>query len=120
MPSCSWLSHWRLIPDPDRLGAIVLEDVVAMIDMKALALSGARLRLTEIDAERKALLGAFPSLRPSAGTQEVPPRRSGTPGQPAQATARRRPKMTAAQKKAVGARMKKYWAERKAKEAKAR
>ena len=85
--------------------------------MKALALRGARLRLTEIDAERKALLSAFPSLRPTAGTQEVP---LGTPGQPAPATTRRRPKMTAAQKKAVGARMKKYWAERKAKEAKKR
>ena len=88
--------------------------------MKALALMGARLRLTQIDAERKALLSAFPGLRPKAGTQEVPPRRSGTPGQLAAATTRRRPKMTAAQKKAVGARMKKYWAERKAKEAKKR
>ena len=98
-----------------------MEDVVEMIDIKALALRGARLRLTEIDAERKALLSAFPSLRPTAGgTQEVPLRRSGTPGQQALATTRRRPKMTAAQKKAVGARMKKYWAERKAKEAKKR
>lgn len=88
--------------------------------MKALALRGARLRLTEIDAERKALLSAFPSLRPTAGTQEVPVRRSGTPRQPAPATPRRRPKMTAAQKKAVGIRMKKYWAERKTKEAKKR
>ena len=91
-----------------------------MIDMKALALMGARLRLTQIDAERKVLLSAFPSLRPTAETQEVPPRRSGTPGLPAPATARRRPKMTAAQKKAVGVRMKRYWTERKAKEAKKR
>ena len=91
-----------------------------MIDMKALALMGARLRLTEIDAERRALLSAFPSLRPTAETQEVPPRRSGTLGQPELAKTRRRPKMTAAQKKAVGARMKKYWAERRAKEAKRR
>ena len=97
-----------------------MEDVVEMIDMNALALMVARLRLTQIDAERKALLGAFPSLRPTAGTQAVPPRRRGTPGQLAQATTRRRPTMTAAQKKAVGARMKKYWAERKAKEAKKR
>ena len=97
-----------------------MEDCVEMIDMKALALRGARLRLTEIDAERKALLSAFPSLRPAAGTREVPLRRSGTPGQPALATTRRRPKLTAAQKKAVGVRMKKYWAERKAKEAKKR
>ena len=96
------------------------EDVVEMIDMKALALMGARQRLTQIDAERKALLSAFPSLHPMAGTQELPPRRSGTLGQPAPATTRRRPKMTAAQKKAVGARMKKYWADRKAKEAKKR
>ena len=91
-----------------------------MIDLKALALMGARLRLTQIDAERRALLSAFPSLRPTAGTQEVSPRRSGTPGQRALATTRRRPEMTAAQKTAVGARMKKYWAERKAKEAKKR
>ena len=91
-----------------------------MIDMKALALMGARLRLTQIDAERKVLLSAFPSLRPTAGSQEVPPRRSGRPGQPSLAKTRRRPKMTAAQKTAVGVRMKKYWAERKAKEAKKR
>lgn len=97
-----------------------MEDVVEMIDMNALALMGARLRLTQIDAERRALLSAFPSLRPTAGTQEVPPRRSGKPGQPALATTRRRPKMTGAQKKAVGIRMKKYWAEQKAKEAKRR
>ena len=91
-----------------------------MIDLKALALMGARLRLTQIDAERRALLSAFPSLRPTAATQEVPPRRGGMAGQRALATTRRRPKMTVAQKKAVGARMKKYWAERKAKEAKKR
>lgn len=97
-----------------------MEDAVEIIDMKALALRGARVRLTEIDAERKALLSAFPSLRPAAGTQEVPLRRSGTPGQPELAKTRRRPKMTAAQKKAVGVRMKKYWAERKAREAKTR
>ena len=97
-----------------------MEDVVEMIDMKGLALMGARLRLTQIDAERKELLSAFPSLRPTAGTQEAPPRRSGMPGQRALAKTRSRPKMTAAQKKAVGARMKKYWAERKAKEAKKR
>ena len=91
------------------------------MDMKALALMGARLRLTQIDAERKALLSAFPSLRATAVMQEdVARRRLVTPRQPARATARRRPKMTAAQKKAVGARMKKYWAERKAKEVKKR
>lgn len=91
-----------------------------MIDIKALALMGARLRLTQIDAERKVLLSAFPSLRPAAGTQDVPRRRRGTLGLPAPATTRSRPKMTAAQKKAVGARMKKYWAERNANEAKQR
>ena len=98
-----------------------MEDVVEMIDMKALALRGARLRLAEIDAERKALISAFPSLRRTAGAQKGPLRRSATPSasQPAAAT-KRRPKMTAAQKKAVGARMKKYWAERRAKEAKRR
>lgn len=90
------------------------------MDMKALALMGARLRLTQIDAERKALLSAFPILRSTVVTRDAAPRRRGTPGPPALATTRKRPKMTAAQKKAVGARMKKYWAERKAKEEKKR
>ena len=40
-----------------------MEDVVEMIDMNALALMGARLRLTQIDAERRALLDAFPETR---------------------------------------------------------
>jgi hypothetical protein len=83
--------------------------------LQRLARLGAQARLDQIDMERLAILEAFPDLgapkRPAAGRAK-----------PAvvvakAAPARRRPKMTAAQRKAVSERMTKFWAERrKAKE----
>ena len=66
-------------------------------DMKALARRGAEVRLAELSEEIKAIYAAFPDLRRGA---------------PPAASRRRRKPMSAAQKKAVSARMKKYWAER--------
>lgn len=81
--------------------------IMAMtIDMNALAQMGARARLAELDEERAALLRAFPALRTSG---QAPAVKAGM-GEPE--TRRRRRKMTPAQRKAVGERMRKYWAAR--------
>jgi hypothetical protein len=95
-------------------------------DLKAYARRGAEARIAELNAELADIYQAFPDLRRSRGrgsrrmmpnqgaalrdmgaitnaafsTQEAPTRK------------RKRRKMTAAERKAVGARMKKYWAAR--------
>ena len=100
-----------------------MEETVAELDMKALELIGARQRLAHLDAERAAILKSFPMLRSAASGAEGSARLGRVargPGAPATATAAKGRQMTAAQKKAVGVRMKEYWAERKAKEAKKR
>jgi hypothetical protein len=86
-------------------------------DLQRLARLGAEKRLEDLRKEEAAILAAFPGLR-SAGRR----RRTRGQGAPAEAAGtvrrrRRRFKMSAAQKKAVSERMKKYWASRrKAKE----
>jgi len=75
-----------------------------MTDMTMLlARIGAVARVAAIHTERTALLAAFPDLARSATLDDV------TPSAPER---RRRPPMTAAQRKAVGRRMKAYWRER--------
>lgn len=69
--------------------------------LKALALVGARLRLTEISRESAAILAHFPELA-EAQAEAIP---DGPP------KAKRKP-MTGAQRLAVGRRMRKYWAAR--------
>lgn len=73
-------------------------------------------RLTELQQEMNTILTAFPDLRPSRRGRAAKPA-----GQDkAQGVAKRgRKPMTAVQKKAVGLRMKKYWAERRKREGKA-
>jgi hypothetical protein len=75
----------------------------AGIDLQGLARVGAEARLRELDRERANLLRAFPGL---GGTS----RRATSPAPPR----KRKRKMTAAEKKAVSARMKKYWAAKRA------
>jgi hypothetical protein len=74
------------------------------LDLKSYARRGAEVRLAELNAEIQAIYSAFPELRrgsqASRGKSARPQRR------------RRRPAMSAAQRKAVSARMKKYWAAR--------
>ena len=81
------------------------------IDMKALARAGAEARLKELQDEIADIQRAFPGIGgPSARRVDV---RREAPAQTSSPTRRRkRPAMTAAQRKAVGERMKKYWAER--------
>jgi hypothetical protein len=95
------------------------------MDMKALAQLGARARLSQLQEEISDLQRAFPDLGSGgAGTGarrrgRRPKIASDAPVQLAEAaqdeaptTIRKRKPMTAAQKKSVGERMKKYWAAR--------
>lgn len=81
---------------------------LAETELRGLALVGAQARLSALQAEISALLATFPelrggrALRAAAGTLAAT-RRGG----------RKRP-MSAAEKKVVSERMKKYWAERRA------
>jgi hypothetical protein len=68
---------------------------------------GARTRLQEIDRERAAILASFPDLRHARA-------------QPGSGGLRKRRKMSAAARRRQAAGMKKYWAKRKAAEAKSR
>ena len=81
-----------------------------------LARIGAAARLAELQAEISALRRAFPGLKAAPVSAGVPDL-SAAP-KPAR-KARRRRAMTAAEKKAVSDRMKKYWADRKKGKAKA-
>jgi hypothetical protein len=75
--------------------------------LAAFARLGAHARLAELVAEMDAILTAFPDLG-SAPARET----SEGVEAPARGKRRKRPRMSAAARKAVSARMKKYWAER--------
>ena len=81
---------------------------MATFDMKELARLGAEARLQELSEERDAIHRAFPDLR---GKRRGRPARD-TSAETSPRGARKRRKMSAAQRKAVGVRMKKYWAAR--------
>jgi hypothetical protein len=103
-------------------------------DMKDYARRGAQSRIAELQEELKAIYGAFPELREGTARRGRPAtakvvinheeqftsrrpgvRAAATGGAPEAAArkTRRRRKMTAAQRKAVGERMRKYWAAKK-------
>jgi len=85
------------------------------IDMKALARTGAEARIRELQGEIAEIQQAFPGIGgPSSRRFEM--RREAPVAPPAHR--RKHPRMSAAQRKAVGERMKKYWAERKKQQAK--
>jgi hypothetical protein len=87
---------------------------MAASDLRAWAVKGAEQRLLEIAEEARTIFQAFPELR-GAGRgfdfQRSATRHTGGTAD-AGASPRRRRRMSAAARKAVGARMKKYWAER--------
>jgi hypothetical protein len=87
------------------------------LDLKDLAKRGAIARLAELKAEAAAILKAFPTLR--KGNLDGPFSRRGAIANTDDGTTilpnrrrRRRKPMSAAQRKAVGIRMKAYWAKR--------
>jgi hypothetical protein len=77
---------------------------LAKFDLREYARDGARARAEELRAELAQIYRLFPDLRggTSTGRRPTGPARR----------ARRRKAMTAAQRKAVSLRMKKYWASR--------
>jgi hypothetical protein len=75
---------------------------LAQFALKSYARRGAEVRLAELRDEMNAIHAAFPDLRD--GRSET--------GKGAVQRRRRRRGMSAAQRKAVGVRMKKYWAAR--------
>ena len=83
------------------------------INMQDLARVGAEARLEALRAEQAALLAAFPDLRgPSSGqTRQA---RATQGAAPARGAGKRRGGMSPAQRKAVGERMRAYWAARRA------
>lgn len=94
---------------------------MAGFDMKGYARRGAEARLPELNQELEAIFGAFPDLRQSKPGRGASPKAAASAGGAeagngralaSDAPVRRRKPMSAAQKKAVGLRMKKYWAER--------
>jgi len=87
-------------------------------DLKSYARRGAQVRLRELADEAKQLLNVFPDLSASFDEDELPVNFILKAGARKQANAsdvrrRRRKRMSAAQRRAVSVRMKKYWAERK-------
>jgi hypothetical protein len=88
------------------------------INMQDLARVGAQARLEALRTEQDALLAAFPDLRGSSSGQARPARTRASAGASAgQRSGARRGSMTAAQRKAVGERMRAYWAARRAEKA---
>ena len=83
---------------------------MATVDMKEYARRGAQARVEELTQELAAIYRAFPELR-----------RGGASAAPARAGAvRRRKPMSAAQRREVSRRMKKYWADRRKANAKSK
>jgi hypothetical protein len=73
-------------------------------ELYRLARIGAETRLRNLEQERAQILRSFPGLKVGAAA---------TPAEaPEAATPRRRRQMSAAERKSVSARMKRYWAER--------
>jgi len=79
--------------------------ILAKFDVSKYARLGAEARAAELRAELAEIYRAFPALRAGGG-------RPAAAGAAEPGSRRRRKPMTAAQKKAVSIRMRKYWAGR--------
>lgn len=95
---------------------------MAKFDVQAYARRGAEVRLAELKAELDAIYEAFPDLAgrrgrgkgaPSASLSYTDDGQTILPDAPVARKRRRRKPLTAAQRKAIGERMRKYWAARK-------
>lgn len=76
------------------------------LNIRALALAGARVRLGELALERAQLLRAFPAILPGMPTETI-----AHAVKPQRKLAKRR-KMSAAARRAVSKRMRAYWRKR--------
>jgi hypothetical protein len=81
-------------------------------ELRELAITGAQAKIKELDAQRMALLREFPELNSSS--QPASRRRTKAAKATLEAPRRRRRtrRFTAAQRRAISQRMKRYWAER--------
>jgi hypothetical protein len=86
---------------------------LSQAELHRLARLGAHARLEQIEAERRAILRAFPGLALVAAREGQAGPAAEKAGSAPKKKARKRRKMTAAEKKAVSERMKKFWAARK-------
>jgi len=86
---------------------------LSQVELKRLARLGAVARLEQLEAERRAILRAFPGISLGAARGGEAAKGPGAPAAAPKKKARKRRKMTAAEKKATSDRMKKYWAARK-------
>ena len=85
------------------------------INMQDLARAGAEARLEALRAEQAALLEVFPDLRgSSSGGTRATQARASQGAAPGRSSGKRRGGMSPAQRKAVGERMRAYWAARRA------
>jgi hypothetical protein len=75
------------------------------IDMKSLAREGAKARLRQLETDTNELLRAFPDLRDGTSSRVTSQ----------EGSRRGRRQMTAAERRSVSVRMKKYWAKRRQK-----
>ena len=82
---------------------------MAKFDLREYARQGAQARAAELEAELADIYRIFPDLRGSRTTKHAARSQSAAARKGAR---RRRKPMTAAQRKAVGDRMKRYWAQR--------
>ena len=81
-------------------------------EITRLARLGAERRLLELRKEEAAIRKAFPDLQENTAGRRGRPRTARGPGATAAVQSRRRRKMSAAERKEVSDRMKKYWAAR--------
>jgi hypothetical protein len=88
---------------------------LARFDLKEYARRGAQARVAELNTELAGIYQAFPDMRRRRAAVN-----SSTAGSqmPSSSRARRRSNMSPAQRRAVSARMKKYWSERRKAQAK--
>lgn len=80
--------------------------------LNRLARLGAQARLDELEAERRAILKAFPGLGGGRKSPPVAEASPASPGKPAR-KARKKRNVSAAARKAASERMKQYWAAKK-------
>ena len=90
-------------------GSLLLEAHLAKFDLRQYARRGAEARVAELNAELSQIYRLFPEMR----RRRVPAANAAVNSQTETLPRRRRRRgMTAAQRRAVSARMKKYWAAR--------
>jgi len=107
----SRVNRRRYIAPSNRDGVLSnSEDRLSKFDIHAYARRGAEARIVELQGELDSIYEAFPDLRQRS--KAVSSRTAAAGKDSATSPTRRRRRMTAAQRKAVGERMRKYWAER--------